>query len=135
MGEPTFQDVAYGDHERDVVDLYQADSEGPTPVYMYIHGGGFRSGDKAGISQVLLKGCLEFLRRSIIRFQERTRRRWSTAGGQFSLSGKAEEWNLDASRWRLEVDLRGPGFRCGSGFAGKKQSRKAKIRWPGNPRG
>lgn len=59
MDEPIYRDVAYGDHERDVVDLYQADSEGPTPVYVYIHGGGFRGGDKAGISQVLLKGCLE----------------------------------------------------------------------------
>jgi len=27
MSEPTFQDVAYGDHDRDVVDLYQADSK------------------------------------------------------------------------------------------------------------
>ena len=59
MDEPTFQDVAYGDHERDVVDLYQADSKDPAPVYVYIHGGGFRNGDKAGFSQVLLKGCLE----------------------------------------------------------------------------
>ena len=40
MDEPTFRDVAYGDHERDVVDLYQVDSKDPAPVYVYIHGGG-----------------------------------------------------------------------------------------------
>ena len=101
MGEPTFQDVAYGDHERDVVDLYQADSKDPAPVYVYIHGGGFRGGDKASISQVLL------WRRSIIRFRERTgiRRRWSTASGQFSLSAGRQEsgiWTLPG--WRLEVE-------------------------------
>lgn len=59
MDEPTFRDVAYGDHERDVVDLYQVDSKDPAPVYVYIHGGGFRGGDKASISQVLLEGCHE----------------------------------------------------------------------------
>jgi acetyl esterase/lipase len=44
----TFANVAYGRHERQVLDFYQAKSETPTPVVFYIHGGGWQAGDKAG---------------------------------------------------------------------------------------
>jgi acetyl esterase/lipase len=43
---PTRADVRYGPHERNVLDLYLAESDKPTPVVLYIHGGGFRGGDK-----------------------------------------------------------------------------------------
>ncbi len=39
-------DVAYGSHPRQVLDFYQARSDKPTPVVLYIHGGGWRGGDK-----------------------------------------------------------------------------------------
>lgn len=39
-------DVAYGSHPRQVLDFYQAKSDKPTPVVFYIHGGGWRGGDK-----------------------------------------------------------------------------------------
>lgn len=39
-------DVPYGSHPRQVLDFYQAMSEQPTPVVFYIHGGGWRGGDK-----------------------------------------------------------------------------------------
>jgi acetyl esterase/lipase len=39
-------DLAYGSHPRQVLDFYQADSDKPTPVAFYIHGGGWRGGDK-----------------------------------------------------------------------------------------
>lgn len=45
---PTHADVAYGDHERHKLDLYLAESKTPTPLVLYIHGGGFRRGDKRG---------------------------------------------------------------------------------------
>src|SRR4051812_48277561 len=38
--------VAYGKHERQVLDFYQAKSDKPTPVVFHIHGGGWRNGDK-----------------------------------------------------------------------------------------
>jgi acetyl esterase/lipase len=38
--------VAYGMHERQVLDFYQVKSEKPTPVVFYIHGGGWQGGDK-----------------------------------------------------------------------------------------
>lgn len=46
--EPTFSDVAYGAHERNVLDFWQAESAAPAPVVVYIHGGGFYEGDKRG---------------------------------------------------------------------------------------
>ncbi len=38
--------VAYGSHPRQVLDFYPAKSDKPTPVVFYIHGGGWRGGDK-----------------------------------------------------------------------------------------
>lgn len=42
----TEADVAYGSHERNKLDLWQAKSSKPTPVLVYFHGGGFKFGDK-----------------------------------------------------------------------------------------
>ena len=47
---PTVADVAYGMHERQVLDLWQAPSGQPTPVVFHIHGGGWVRGDKAADS-------------------------------------------------------------------------------------
>jgi hypothetical protein len=44
--EPTHANVKYGPHERNVIDLYLAESDKPTPLVLYIHGGGFQGGDK-----------------------------------------------------------------------------------------
>ncbi len=43
---PTHTNVRYGPHKRNVLDLYLANSTAPTPLVLYIHGGGFRGGDK-----------------------------------------------------------------------------------------
>ena len=53
--EPTHADVRYGPHERNVLDLYLAESEGPTPLVLYIHGGGFRGGDKRSLGANVVK--------------------------------------------------------------------------------
>jgi acetyl esterase/lipase len=47
---PTVAKLAYGDHERQVLDFWQAKSDQPTPLVLYIHGGGWRGGDKSGLS-------------------------------------------------------------------------------------
>jgi carboxylesterase type B len=49
--EPTHADVKYGPHERNVLDLYLAESDTPTPLVLYIHGGGFQGGDKRTLNQ------------------------------------------------------------------------------------
>ena len=45
---PTAANLAYGKHSRQVIDFWQAKSDKPTPLVLYIHGGGWRAGDKRG---------------------------------------------------------------------------------------
>ncbi len=52
--------MAYGPHERNVLDLWLADSDEPTPLVIFIHGGGFRQGDKASVrGRPVVKQCLD----------------------------------------------------------------------------
>lgn len=43
---PTAANVPYGPHERNVLDFWQAPGEGPRPLLVMIHGGGWVAGDK-----------------------------------------------------------------------------------------
>jgi hypothetical protein len=51
LPKPTMGDVAYGDLDRQVLDFWKAESDAPTPVMIYFHGGGFRKGDKRQITR------------------------------------------------------------------------------------
>lgn len=44
--EPTHAEISYGPHERNVLDFWKAEGEGPRPLLVYIHGGGWVAGDK-----------------------------------------------------------------------------------------
>ena len=71
---PTFANVAYGTHERQVLDFYQAKSDRPTPLLFFIHGGGWVAGDKGGrtgasVKQYLAAGI------SVVSINYRTRGR------------------------------------------------------------
>lgn len=46
-------DVAYGPHPRNVLDFWKASGEGPRPLLVYIHGGGWITGDKSQKMPVL----------------------------------------------------------------------------------
>jgi len=56
---PDLANVSYGPHQRNVFDLWKAKSGTPTPLVIYIHGGGFIAGDKGTVSPVLLDACLQ----------------------------------------------------------------------------
>jgi acetyl esterase/lipase len=56
---PDLANHHYGSHERHVLDLWKAKSAAPTPLVVFIHGGGFRAGSKESISPALLRGCLD----------------------------------------------------------------------------
>src|SRR5262245_22147741 len=43
---PTHANVSYGPYARDVLDFWQASGDGPRPLLVYIHGGGWTGGDK-----------------------------------------------------------------------------------------
>ena len=107
--KPTAANVAYGKHERQVLDFWKAESATPTPLLFYIHGGGWQGGDKnrtGGIEGYLKAGI------SVVAINYRYIAQ-ATADGvvppvkgplhdaaralQFVRS-KATEWNIDKQR-------------------------------------
>lgn len=57
--KPTISDFSYGEHERHVLDFYKAESSSPTPLVLYIHGGGFTAGNKNTVNQETLNELLK----------------------------------------------------------------------------
>ncbi len=54
LPEPTQYDVAYGPHPKQVLHFWRAESDKPTPVLFYIHGGGWSSGGRmSGLTAML----------------------------------------------------------------------------------
>lgn len=43
---PTQAEISYGPHPRNVLDFWKAEGDGPRPLLVYIHGGGWVGGDK-----------------------------------------------------------------------------------------
>lgn len=48
---PTHREVAYGPHERNVMDAWLAEGEGPRPLAFVIHGGGWTGGSKERVNR------------------------------------------------------------------------------------
>jgi len=46
---PSKANIKYGPHQRNVIDLWQATSDKPTPLVLFIHGGGWVNGSKERI--------------------------------------------------------------------------------------
>ena len=102
---PTHANVKYGKDERNVFDIWLAKSDNPTPLAIYIHGGGFRAGSKEKLSEDALKQLLKAgisvasinYRYLTIDTPLPTSHHDVRRALQFMRS-KAEEWNLDKSR-------------------------------------
>src|SRR4051794_40814812 len=62
-GEPELRpdraDLSYGPHPNNKLDLWLAKSDRPTPLIVFIHGGGFVGGDKSSASAAAIKQCLD----------------------------------------------------------------------------
>jgi acetyl esterase len=60
---PDLVDIRYGPDDRHVLDIWKAipqpGHEGPTPVVIFFHGGGFRCGDKSSVPGWLVAKCLK----------------------------------------------------------------------------
>ncbi len=48
---PTLSDVRYGQHDRNVLDFWKAESATPTPLVFVIHGGGWVGGEKERVAR------------------------------------------------------------------------------------
>lgn len=51
---PDLANAKYGPHEPNVLDLWKAKSDTPTPLVVFIHGGGFRAGSKEMVSAPMI---------------------------------------------------------------------------------
>lgn len=99
--------VPYGEHPRQVLDFYPAKSDKPTPVVFYIHGGGWRGGDKRtnpkafndkGISVVAIN--YRYVQNAV---EEKVMPPVKAPLGDAAralqfVRSKAAEWNLDKER-------------------------------------
>src|SRR4051812_42121516 len=51
--EPTAFDVSYGPHPKQVLHFWKAESDKPTPLLFYIHGGGWQAGHRLSVAGLL----------------------------------------------------------------------------------
>ncbi len=103
---PSKTDVAYGPHDRNVLDFWKANGEGPRPLVIFIHGGGFTGGDKSKwrgspeLSRLLENGvscaAINYRFRKDAPIQDILH---DAARAVQFLRTRAGEWNLDKSRF------------------------------------
>jgi acetyl esterase len=121
---PTFAEVSYGPAERNVLDFYQAKSDRPTPLIVYIHGGGFVVGNKNTFSPKLLDAALasgisfatihyRFVDGKDVIFP--APQHDGARAVQF-LRSKAKEWNIDPTRVACYGGSAGAGISMWIGF-------------------
>ncbi len=121
--EPTHPDVAYGEHEKQRFDLWPVDgAEKPTPLAIYIHGGGFRGGDKRAFSP----GALKMFHEAGIAFASMNYRlsdvgpypimMHDAARGLQTIRHRAAEWNIDPARIACYGGSAGAGISLWLGF-------------------
>ena len=106
---PTEANVKYGDHERQVLDFYKAESNTPTPVVFFIHGGGWQNGDKKGVGNVkqfLDKGIsvaainYRYVKQGVeMKIEPPVKAPISDAARALQfVRSKAKDWNIDKKR-------------------------------------
>ncbi|VGO15230.1 Carboxylesterase NlhH [Pontiella desulfatans] len=113
---PTHADVSYGDHPSMKLDFWKAESTEPVALFVWIHGGGFRGGDKAPANARLLEPLLN-AGVSVASINYRlsgiapypAQMHDSARAIQF-LRSKAAEWNLDPARIAVGGGSAGSGI-------------------------
>src|SRR6185436_1601381 len=102
--KPDHADLSYGPHASNKLDLWLTKSDRPTPLVVFIHGGGFVGGDKSSASSAAIKQCLDAgVSFASINYRFRsevpinTVLRDSARAIQF-LRSKAKEYNIDPVR-------------------------------------
>jgi len=103
---PTYANVSYGPYARNVLDFWKAEGDGPRPLLVNIHGGGWVGGDKAlkaaAVRPYLEKGisCASINYRLTATDPLPAPVHDAARAIQF-LRSKAGEWNINKSRIAL----------------------------------
>jgi acetyl esterase/lipase len=108
---PTMKDVAYGKHPKQVVHFWKAQSDKPTPVLFFIHGGGWSGGNRssglAGLLPEMLKAGISVVSVEYRFISEATKDGvvppvkgplTDAARALQFVRSKAAEWNIDKAR-------------------------------------
>src|SRR6476646_5353609 len=101
---PTFENVSYGPDASNKIDFWKASSSEPAPLVVFIHGGGFRAGDKADYDRALLTACLASgISYASINYRlsdvaPYPAQMHDAARAIQLIRSKAGEWNIDAKR-------------------------------------
>jgi acetyl esterase len=120
--EPDVANHPYGPHARNVFDLWLAKSDQPTPLVVYIHGGGFRGGDKRSLNAQMLKLCLDAgISVAAVNYRLSPEVHFPAhyldcARAIQTLRAKAKDWNLDPKRVAATGGSAGAGTSLWIGF-------------------
>lgn len=118
---PTHANVKYGPHDRNLMDVWLAESDDPTPVVVSIHGGAFRHGDKSVNDIVLRESLADGI--SVVTITYRfsgtdiaPAQHLDAARALQFIRHNSNEWNLDLSRIAAIGGSAGAGISLWLGF-------------------
>ena len=140
----TFVNEKYGSHPRNNFDIWLSESEKPTPLVIYIHGGGFVGGDKSKYhtSEDLVRFLDSGVSVAVINYRFMNEKPYGILGSlndskrcvQY-IRYHSEKYNIDKNRIACSGGSAGAGTSvCGWLFRTIWLSRKMKIRYYANQR-
>ncbi|MDA7921713.1 alpha/beta hydrolase [Verrucomicrobiales bacterium] len=121
--KPNHANVPYGEHEKQAFDIWLVpEATKPTPLVIFIHGGGFRTGDKSAFPPSVVEKYLE----AGIAFAAMNYRlsdvgpypimMEDSARGIQTIRSRASEWNLDPEKVACYGGSAGAGISLWLGF-------------------
>ncbi|MCZ7644293.1 MAG: alpha/beta hydrolase [Planctomycetota bacterium] len=119
---PDFANEKYGDHEAQAFDLWLAKSDKPTPLVVFIHGGGFRAGSKnaydGGLAALCLQNGISFasIEYRLTGIGHYPMQHHDCARAIQHLRHHAAKWNLDPKRIACTGGSAGAGLSEWLGF-------------------
>ena len=107
---PALAEISYGEHERHILDFWQADSDKPAPLVFIVHGGGWTGGSKERMQRFADVNALLAAGISVVAINYHLMRHsqdvvppvkaplYDAARALQFVRSKADEWNIDPDR-------------------------------------